>query len=50
MLPGTTTTIQSLINKLAPGDTPNSKGVFSNQFRVFTNGSEVVLEEVLLWR
>jgi len=42
-LPGTTTTIASLITTLTNGtDVPNSQGVFSNQFRVFTNGSEVV--------
>jgi hypothetical protein len=41
-LPGTSTTIQSLIKKFAPNDIPNSQGVFTNQFRVFTNGSEVV--------
>jgi hypothetical protein len=41
-LPGTNTTIQNLIKQLTTGDTPNSQGVFSNQFRVFTNGVEVV--------
>jgi hypothetical protein len=32
----------STANPFAPTDTPNSQGVFANQFRVFTNGSEVV--------